>query len=232
MPPTQDIQREIDALFPDGSPPDYSVMDQFYADLISVNAVHNLTRIVDVDDFWIMHVLDSLLVTRVVGELLQETMTVADVGCGGGFPILPLAWANPKLTVMGIEARSKKAHFVAEEAARLGLSNASARAIQAREAARSDDYRQQYDAVVLRAVAETGRMVRDVRGLLKPGGAIINYKTPQAVIAERAITEREASKFGFTVTESEVFALPRDAGQRQFVVLRATSTSVSTSADA
>jgi 16S rRNA (guanine527-N7)-methyltransferase len=164
-------------------------------------------------------------VARAVGELLHETMTVADVGCGGGFPILPLAWANPKLTVMGIEARSKKAHFVAEEAARLGLSNASARAIQAREAARSDDYRQQYDAVVLRAVAETGRMVRDVRGLLKPGGAIINYKTPQAVIAERAITEREASKFGFTVTESEVFALPRDAGGRQFVLLRSTSTS-------
>ena len=65
-------------------------------------------------------------------------------------------------------------------------------------------------------------MVRDVRGLLKPGGAIINYKTPQAVIAERAVAQREADKFGFAVTESEVFALPRDAGQRQFVVLRST----------
>ena len=222
MPPTQDIQREINALFPSDSPPDYAVMDQLYADLIAVNAVHNLTRIVDVDDFWIMHVLDSLLVGHVARELLCETMTVADVGCGGGFPILPLAWANPKLTVMGIEARSKKAHFVAAEAERLGLSNASARAIQAREAARSDAHRQQYDAVVLRAVAETGRMVRDVRGLLKPGGAIINYKTPQAVIAERAVAQREADKFGFAVTESEVFALPRDAGQRQFVVLRST----------
>ena len=232
MPPTQDIQREINALFPSDSPPDYAVMDQLYADLIAVNAVHNLTRIVDVDDFWIMHVLDSLLVGHVARELLCETMTVADVGCGGGFPILPLAWANPKLTVMGIEARSKKAHFVAAEAERLGLSNASARAIQAREAARSDAHRQQYDAVVLRAVAETGRMVRDVRGLLKPGGVIINYKTPQAVIAERAVTQREASKFGFTVTESEVFDLLRDAGSRQFVVLRSTSPSASTSADA
>ena len=222
MPPTQDIRHAIDALFPADSPPDYAVMDQLYADLIAVNAVHNLTRIVDVDDFWIMHVLDSLLVARVARELLCETMTVADVGCGGGFPILPLAWANPKLTVMGIEARSKKAHFVAEEAERLGLSNASASAIQAREAARSSDYQHQYDAVVLRAVAETGRMVRDVRGLLKPGGAIINYKTPQAVIAERAVAQREADKFGFAVTESEVFALPRDAGQRQFVVLRST----------
>ena len=225
MPPTQDIQRDIDALFPADTPPDYSVMERFYANLIAENAVHNLTRIVDVDDFWIMHVLDSLLVARAAPELLRATMTVADVGCGGGFPILPLAWANPKLTVMGIEARSKKAHFVAEEAARLGLSNASASAIQAREAARSSEHQQQYDAVVLRAVAETGRMVRDVRGLLKPGGAIINYKTPQAVIAERAVAQREADKFGFAVTESEVFTLPRDAGQRQFVVLRSTSTS-------
>lgn len=194
---------------------------QLYRDLVAANQKTNLTRITDEADFYFRHVADSLAVLSICPELLSEAApTVADVGCGGGFPILPLAWANPSLRICGIECRPKKTAFIAEEIQRLGLPFASVETAQVREAARGA-HGGQYDVVVLRAVGESGKFLREVRGLLKADapGRIINYKTPSAVEVERAVTAREAKKFGFTVIETSPFELPLNMGTRCFVIL-------------
>ncbi len=193
-----------------------AAMARLGADLAEANRSLNLTRIAD---FWVGHVADSLSVGLAKPELLSEPLVVADVGCGGGFPLLPLAWANPALTVVGFESRQKKADFVAEEIGRLGLSNASVVPRRAREAARLPEHAERYDAVLLRAVGAAGDLVRECRGLLKPGGTLIHYKTPQAVEAERPLAEREAKKYGFTIALSDVIALPEGGGPRQFLFM-------------
>ncbi|MBT3277898.1 MAG: hypothetical protein HN909_07120 [Phycisphaerales bacterium] len=194
---------------------------QLYHDLVAANKKTNLTRITDEADFYFRHVADSLAVVSICPELLGETApVVADVGCGGGFPILPLAWANPALRICGIECRTKKTAFIAEEIQRLGFPFASVETAQVREAARGE-HGGQYDMVVLRAVGESGKFLREVRGLLKSDapGRIINYKTPSAVEIERAVTAREAKKFGFDVIETSPFELPLNMGTRCFVIL-------------
>jgi len=78
------------------------VLETFYRDLVAANRDFNLTRITEPEDFWVRHVADSLSIGIVIPEIMTVEMRVFDVGCGGGFPIIPLAWANPSLQITGL----------------------------------------------------------------------------------------------------------------------------------
>ncbi len=189
--------------------------------LVEANARDNLTRITDEREFWLRHVADSLLVGQMLPALMTDPLTVADVGCGGGFPILPLACVNPELRITGIEARGKKAAFVASQIEALGATGATVVAMQAREAGRHVDHAGRYGVVLLRAVGEAGKMLREVRQLLsaEAGSCVIHYKTPESVEAEWDVARREAEKFGLGISQSQVVHLPHGAGERQFIIM-------------
>ena len=197
------------------------VLEQLQHDLQEANAHLNLTRLAAPADFWTKHVADSLAVGQCWPQLLNACLRVADVGCGGGFPMLPLAWANPELKLTGIECRVKKADFVREESLRLGLENCDVVARQAREAARLPQHAAQYDVVLLRAVGTPENFVRECRLLLKPaaGARIVFYMTPQSISDCRPAAAREAEKYKFTLAESAPIELPLGAGPRQFLSL-------------
>ena len=72
--------------------------------------------------------------------------------------------------------------------------------------------------MLLRAVGTPGKLLRECRNLAAPGGKIIFYTTPSAADAQRALSLREAGKFGLDMTESPIIALPCGAGERQFVM--------------
>ncbi len=210
------------------------VMRRLYADLLAANREDNLTRITAEADFWVKHVADSVAVGLAVpglvgrtsrssaGETGEAIVRVADVGCGAGFPLLPLAWASPALSFTGFESRGKKADFVSREIRRLGLGNAHVVSRRAREAGRLPEHAGQYDVVLLRAVGAAGEMVRGCRALLReePGARMVHYKTPDGVAAEQAMAEREAGKYGLAVETSQTIELPGEDGERQFLLLR------------
>lgn len=86
----------------------------------------NLTRILDSDDFFNKQILDSVLPFQQVCELenvLRRTNNLLDIGFGGGFPILPLAFAFPEINFYGMEGRSRKVEAVKGIAKELGLAN-------------------------------------------------------------------------------------------------------------
>ncbi len=212
----------VDCSLPRGRLDSLEELRRLYDDLQAAGEKTNLTALSDADDFWLLHVADSLSVGRVLPELLTDGLTVADVGCGAGFPMFPLAWANSKLRITGMEPRKRKAAFIEHEIAVLGLNNCSVLARQAREAGRLDEHANRYDVVLLRAVGTAGKLLRDCRNLLTkgPGGKIVFYKTPEAIQQELPTARREAGKFSLTIAESDIFALPRDAGTRQFLIFR------------
>ena len=193
---------------------------RLHADLVEANRATNLTRITDERAYWLLHVADSLSVGLVAPELLREPLTVADVGCGAGFPLLPLAWANPALHATGIESRRRKADFVRREIETLALSGCSVVAARAREAARLGAHAGRYDVVLARAVGAAHRLPRECRRLLRRGAGarIICYQSPAAVAGERGPAAREAAKFGLAVSESEIVSLPAGGGERQFLL--------------
>lgn len=102
-----------------------------YLDLLTGEfAGINLTRIVSPEEFYQKQIVDSVLPqteSRVFKNALEATNLLVDVGFGGGFPILPLAFLNPDKKFIGFEARAKKALAVQKIAASLGLTNATLR---------------------------------------------------------------------------------------------------------
>ena len=91
--------------------------------LIEVNQTTNLTRITEENDFNIKHVADSLGLALCFPELPKESLRIADLGCGAGFPSLILALAFPHWHITSIDSTGKKINFVRSAAEKLGLSN-------------------------------------------------------------------------------------------------------------
>jgi 16S rRNA (guanine527-N7)-methyltransferase len=203
---------------------DLSALERLYRDLVAANEATNLTAVTAEGDYWHLHVADSLAVGLAVPELLAGPVTAADVGCGAGFPMLPLAWANGELRVTGIESRGRKADFVRRQIAAMGLPHAAVVTGRAREVARMPDHAGQYQAVLLRAVGPPGKLIRECRGLLAPaaGAKLIFYTTPAAAAEQHAEAAREAAKFGLSLRESQTISLPAGSGDRQFLIAERT----------
>ena len=202
---------------------EYDLLRRFHHDLCEANRSTNLTRITDWRDFCIRHVADSLAVLRALPELADATTptpSVADIGCGAGFPMLPLLWIQPELKVVGMESRARKVEFVEAEIARLKFPNATCLQGRARELARSDEFCEHFDIVLLRAVGSAADTLKECRRLVRCSGTIVCYKTPEAVCREWPAAAREADKYGFTIEISEAFELPANAGARQFILFR------------
>jgi len=83
------------------------------------NKVHNLTAIRDPLDMVTLHVLDSLSVLKYVQQIQPKSLL--DVGAGAGLPSIPLAICLPDLQISAIDAVQKKASFMRQAKAELGL---------------------------------------------------------------------------------------------------------------
>ena len=184
-----------------------------------VNDIHNLTRITSPDDFFEKHIVDSLMIGLAAPEIMSSASEIADVGCGGGFPCLPLASVNPMLKISGIESLGKKVNAVNEIALHCGLDNLKVYKYRAREAARQTDFAGRFDIVTARAVATVDTLIKECRQLVKPGGRMIFYKTPDAIEKEMVLAQRDSKKHKFDLELSDIFTLSEESGKRQFFIL-------------
>ena len=117
--------------------------------MVKQNEVMNLTGITEDAPVAKLHLLDSLTVASCVD---LKNKTLIDVGCGAGFPSLPLAIARPDLAITAIDSTDKRIVYVRECARRLGLQNLIAKTARAEDAA-ATDMRGKYDYATARAVA-------------------------------------------------------------------------------
>ena len=132
-------------------PPTKEQIDLFWRftdHLLNVNAVTNLTAIRSVPDIIVKHYVDSLT----VASLIPENQRVLDLGCGPGFPSIPLAIYRPDLTIVGLDSTDKKIRFVNESAQLLGLTNLKGVSGRAEDAKIRKEL-QTFDIVVSRAVS-------------------------------------------------------------------------------
>lgn len=88
----------------------------------------NLTRITDWDDFQNKQIKDSIAPYDQIAffkDKMEEDSLKVDVGFGGGFPLLPMAFTLPKRKFLGIETRRKKVDVVSQISDELKLKNVS-----------------------------------------------------------------------------------------------------------
>ncbi len=198
------------------------LIPQFYAFaklLLEENEKHNLTALRRIDDVWVRHFADSLL----FADMFEgEHRTVIDVGCGGGFPSVPLALACKNLKVTAMDSTKKKTDFVADAAEKLGLSNYSALCARAEEAGKNKVYRERYDIATARAVAALPALAEYCLPLVKVGGAFLSYKGKDAE-AECAAAEPMIANLGGKIEKIERRILTDENGEemeRALIVVR------------
>ena len=110
------------------------------------NAQINVISRKDIEFLYERHILHSLGIAKVMD--FKPNTTIMDVGCGGGFPGIPLAILFPQCAFLLVDSIGKKIKVVNEIAAALGLQNVKA------EHKRAEEVNGKFEFIVSRAVTE------------------------------------------------------------------------------
>lgn len=189
---------------------------RFGEHLYETNRTFNLTAIPETG-YWSKHVCDSLSVVFAEARLRTDAIAVCDVGCGAGFPSVILAVAFPQLRITAVDSKNKKVRFVNDAASLLGLSNLTAVHGRASELAGKEGFRGVCEIVTARAVADAPELLKECRGLLKPGGRLVVYRTRAQAAPELELLRSKRPMPRIRLTQD--FELPNDVGGRLFLVL-------------
>ena len=149
----------------------------YYQELVDWNRRINLTAITDYEEVQIKHFLDSL---TVVLALKQPTgsgsLRLMDVGTGAGVPGIPLKILLPDIRLALLDATAKKAAFLHHIKDKLGLDDVEIVVGRAEEVAHETKYREQFELVLSRAVADLPALVELTLPFCAIGGSFIAQK--------------------------------------------------------
>ena len=122
------------------------------------NSKINVISRKDIDELYVRHVLHSLVIMKLFK--FTPGTKILDVGCGGGFPGIPLAIMNPEVDFTLVDSIGKKILVVNEVAKALGLTNV--KGIQSR----AEKLPEKFDFITSRAVTAFPKFVALTRKLV------------------------------------------------------------------
>lgn len=189
-----------------------------YEEIILGNCQLNLTRITESKDFWEKHIWDSL--SGVISlDLNHQSLSVIDIGTGGGFPGIPVAVTFPSWTVTLLDSVEKKMIFLKNLLSKIQVENATVLMGRAEAIGQSKKYRETYDISLIRAVASSSICAEYGLPLLKLGGVAILYRGhwshDEALSLEAAV-----SQLGGEIEEIKKFITPLSESIRHCVYVR------------
>lgn len=173
--------------------------------MLSENEKYNLTAITEPDKIILSHYADC----AVLAMKLPKNAVIADIGCGAGFPTLPLALLRDDVKITAIDATAKRIDYVKRAAELLSLTNVTAIAMRAEDGGKASEYREKYDFVTARAVAEMRVLTELCMPYVKKGGKFIAMKGKNAEF-ELKDAKRAISLLGGRGAEVETVTLRSD----------------------
>ena len=154
-----------------GLPPEaVQAMCRFGQALLEKNRVMNLTAITDPAQVGRLHFLDSLTLLDLADFRGKR---VIDVGCGGGFPGVPLKIACPEMELTLLDSLGKRMDWLAQILPGLGV---EARCVTARAEEAVAGCRESYDFAVSRAVARLNVLCELCLPYVQVGGTFLAMK--------------------------------------------------------
>ena len=194
-----------------------SKFDELADIILEWNEKINVTAIRDRAEFMKKNVDDSL--TILGRPEFSTALRILDLGTGGGFPGLPLAIAAPEKEFVLMDSVGKKLKVVADAAERLGLENVEVIHARAEDLARDQQYREAFDLVVSRAVANMSTLSEYCLPFVKRGGWFVAYKTAGA---EDEIKAAEKAMHLLGGSFVEIVGNGTDEDDHVFVIVRKT----------
>ena len=183
--------------------------------MVKQNEVMNLTGITEDAPVAKLHLLDSLSVLC-CGDIAGKT--IIDVGCGAGFPGVPVAIACPDAKVTLLDSLAKRMNWLETVLPQLGVTNAECLTARAEEAVATR--RESYDFATSRAVARLNILLELTAPYVKVGGAVLAMKGAAAK-EELAEAKNAIDKLGLKLEEVREF--PVDGTSHGVIVLRKVS---------
>ena len=190
----------------------------FGAALVEKNQVMNLTAITEPEQVARLHFLDCI---ALLGAANFYGKSVIDVGCGAGFPGVPLKIAEPSIALTLLDSLKKRMDWLEATLPELGVAAQCA-------AARAEEYalehREQYDIAVSRAVARLTMLSELCLPLVRVGGHFVAMKSADSD-EELSQAARAISTLGGKVTRIWDYTVPgTDAVHRAVVITKVKAT--------
>lgn len=186
----------------------------FGAAVVRQNEVMNLTAITEDTRVAKLHLLDSL---TVLSQLDLTGKKLIDVGCGAGFPGVPLAIACPQAEITLLDSLGKRVAWLQEILPQLGV---NARCVTARAEEAVAQCRETYDYAVSRAVARLNILLELLAPYVKVGGAVVAMKG-SAAREELAECDAAMKKLGLKLESLTEY--PVDGASHGVIILRKVS---------
>ena len=179
--------------------------------VVKQNEVMNLTAITQPDHVAKLHLLDSLSVLK-TADLRGKRLI--DVGCGAGFPGVPVKIACPEVQLTLLDSLGKRMAWLQQILPQLGV---EAECVTARAEEFAAQRRETYDFATSRAVARLNILLELTAPFVKVGGAVLAMKGA-AARDELAEAKNAISKLGLKLEAVEDF--PMDGTAHSVIVLR------------
>lgn len=217
----QERSRLLGVLDANGIEVDEDVADRllYYLDIVLEKNEHlNLTSIRDWDRALVLHLADSLTFLKELDEQPHDIRVkpFLDMGCGAGFPGIPVAIARPDRGGMLCDSVQKKARAVEEFVRALGLEKRLSVDSERLEVL-GTNRRRSFGCLMARAVAPLPVLVEYAAPLLSRHGLLVVSKgTPDE--AELSRGEKAAALCGLEVRSVRRFELAGGFGQRKMIV--------------
>lgn len=185
----------------------------FGSALIEKNKVMNLTAITEPQEVARLHFLDCIALLN-AGDF--QGKSVVDVGCGAGFPGVPLKIAEPTIDLTLLDSLKKRIDWLSEILPQLGV---AASCVSARAEEYAAGHRESFDIAVSRAVARLSMLSELCLPLVRVGGLFISMKSvdSDAEISEAA---RGISMLGGKVEKIVDYPIPGTDTLHRAVVIR------------
>ena len=185
-------------------------LEQFYQLLIKWNQKMNLTRITEKEEVYLKHFYDSLTIIKVID--LNKIKTLCDVGTGAGFPGIVLKICFPNLEITLIDSLNKRILYLNEIIKELNLKKIKTIHI------RAEDYKETFDCVVARAVANIEKLVGYTMHLVNRNGVFVAMKGDISEEFSEQVKRKIRKKY--EILKIEKFLLPIENSQRSLIVLK------------
>ena len=176
------------------TPEQITTLCDFGRAVVKQNEVMNLTAITEPEQVAKLHLLDSLTVLT-AANLAGKSLI--DVGCGAGFPGVPLAIGCPEAKITLLDSLGKRVRWLEEILPTLGI---QAECVTARAEEAVETRRESYDFATSRAVARLNILLELTAPYVKVGGLVVAMK---GAAAEEELAECDAAikKLGLKLEE-------------------------------